>query len=274
MKPKKDAEGKTKIIWSTSNKDVVLIESKDDITAGDGVRHDIIEHKGVLATETTCNCFSLLNAKRIPTHFIERESERRFLALRAKMIPIELVARRIATGSYLKRHPEIVEGTIFDPLVFEPFYKDDEIHDPMIVWSDRRGCFELYDAKKPKVVGYLFDLDPRNILTPWGRPLGRQEMDELRDITCNAFLILERAWKELNVALVDLKIECGWTPVTLVVVADVIDNDSWRIWPGEDKTQMKDKQVYRDLKGTTAEALEAIKKNYTWVAEATRKFRY
>ncbi|GAH60516.1 unnamed protein product, partial [marine sediment metagenome] len=105
-------------IWSTSNKDVVLIESRDDITAGDGVRHDIIAHKGVLATETTCNCFSLLNAKGIPTHFIERESERRFLALRAKMIPVELVARRIATGSYLKRHPETIEGTVFDPLIF------------------------------------------------------------------------------------------------------------------------------------------------------------
>lgn len=272
MESRKDAEGKTKIIWSTSNKDVVLIESKDDITAGDGVRHDIIEHKGVLATETTCNCFSLLNAKGIPTHFIERESEKRFLSLRVKMIPIELVARRIAAGSYLKRHPETVEGTIFDPLVFEPFYKDDELHDPMMVWSDRRECFELYGAKKPKAAGYLFDLDPRNILTPRGRPLGKQEMDELCDITCNVFLILERAWKELNIALVDLKIECGWTPAGLIVVADVIDNDSWRIWPGGDKTQMMDKQVYRDLKGTTAEALEAIKKNYTWVAEVTRKF--
>jgi len=272
MEARKDAEGKTKVIWPTSNKDVVLIENKDDITAGDGVRHDVIEHKGVLATEMTCNCFTLLNTKGIPTHFIERESERRFLALRVKMIPIELVARRIATGSYLKRHPETVEGTILDPLVFEPFYKDDELHDPMMVWSDRRGCFELYNAKKPKTAGYLFDLDPRNILTPRGRPLGKQEMGELCDITCNVFLILERAWKELNVVLVDLKIECGWTPVALIVVADVIDNDSWRIWPGGDKTQMMDKQVYRDLKGTTVEALGAIKKNYTWVAETTRKF--
>lgn len=265
-------EGKTKIIWPTADDGVVLIESKDDITAGDGVKRDIIEHKGVLATETTCNCFSLLNAKGILTHFIKRESERRFLALRVKMIPIELVARRIATGSYLKRHPETVEGTIFDPLVFELFYKDDKLHDPMMVWSDERGRFELYNAKGPRPDSYLSDLDLRNILTPRGRPLGKQEMDELCDIICNVFLVLERAWKELNVDLVDLKIECGWPPAGPIVVADVIDNDSWRIWPGGDKAQMKDKQVYRDLEGMTVEALGEIMKNYTWVAEETKKF--
>ena len=272
MDSKREAEGKTKIIWSTANKDVVLIENKDDITAGDGARRDVIEHKGILATETTCNCFSLLNAKGIPTHFLERESERRFLARKVKMIPIELVPRRIATGSYLKRHPEVVEGTIFDSLIVEPFYKDDSLNDPIMVWCKKRRCFELYDAKKPNWAGYFFDLNPRTILISQGQPFGEKEMEELRDITCNVFLILERAWKKLDVALVDLKIECGWTSANLIVVADVIDNDSWRIWPGGDKSQMKDKQVYRDLEGTTAEAIEAIKKNYAWVAEATKKF--
>lgn len=272
MDSKREAEGKTKIIWSTANKDVVLIESKDDITAGDGVKHDIIEHKSILSTETTCNCFFLLNAKGIPTHFLERESERRFLARKVKMIPIELVPRRIATGSYLKRHPETSEGTIFDPIVFDHFYKDDALHDPLMIWNEKRKRFELYDAKKPLGKGYLFDLCPHNIVTLQGRPFGKRELEELQEITRNVFLILERAWKKLDVALVDLKIECGWTSANLIVVADVIDNDSWRIWPGGDKSQMKDKQVYRDLEGTTAEALEAIKKNYAWVAEATRQF--
>lgn len=265
-------EGKTKIIWPTANKDVVLIESKDDITAGDGVRHNVIEHKGVLATETTCNCFILLKEKGIPTHFIKRKGERSFLALKVKMIPIELVPRRIATGSYLKRHPEISEGTIFDPLIVEPFYKDDSLHDPIMVWCKKRRCFELYDAKKPLAKGYLFDLNPRTILTPQGQPFGEKEMEEIRDIAQNSFLILEEAWKKLNVELVDLKIECGWTQSKGLVVADVIDNDSWRIWPGGEKSQMKDKQVYRDLKDMTSETLGAIKKNYAWVAEVTRQF--
>ncbi len=268
----KYAEGKTKIIWSTAEKEVVLIESKDDITAGDGARRDIIEHKGILATETTCNCFSLLNTRGIPTHFLERESERRFLARRVKMIPIELVVRRIAKGSYPKRHPEVVEGTVFDNLIFESFYKDDSLHDPLMVWDERMGTFVLYNAKVPVGKGYLFNLRKNEIISPQGRPLDKTDMDQLREIACNVFLILEKAWKEIDVVLVDLKIECGWTSDSPIVVADVIDNDSWRIWPSGDKSQMKDKQVYRDLEGTTAEALGEIKNNYAWVAAATKRF--
>jgi len=68
-----------------------------------------------------------------------------------------------------------------------------------------------------------------------------------------------------------LKIECGYV-LGRVVVADVIDNDSWRIWPGGNKSQMKDKQVYRNLEETTIESLEKIRRNYSWVAEATSRF--
>ena len=268
----KIAEGKTKIIWSTPDREVVLIESKDDITAGDGVKRDVVEKKGALSTETTCNCFSLINARGIPTHFIGREDEKTFRALRVKMFPIELVVRRIATGSYLKRHPEVIEGVSFDPLVFEAFCKDDEFHDPIMIWRGERRCFELYHAKAPWPKGYLYDLRPDCVAEPLGRPFGMQDLKRLQEITCNVFLTLEGAWQKLNVRLVDLKIECGCTPKGDIVVADVVDNDSWRIWPGGDKARMMDKQVYRNLGQPTAEALEVIKKNYVWVAEATRRF--
>ena len=272
MNRQKITEGKTKIIWSTADKETILIESKDDITAGDGAKHDVVENKGLLATETTCNCFSLLNTVGIPNHFIRREGERTFLARWAKMIPIELVVRRIATGSYLKRHPEIAEGTIFDPLVFETFYKDDSLHDPLIVWNGRRKCTELYNANASGPKSYLFDLNPKSLLSPLGDSLKAEDLDRLGKIAHDVFMVLEKAWAKLQVILVDLKIECGWTLANEIVVADVIDNDSWRIWPGGDKTRMVDKQVYRDLEGTTPRALETIKKNYVWVAESTRRF--
>lgn len=263
------AEGKTKIIREIAGSpDRVLIESKDDITAGDGERRDVIEGKGILATETTCNCFDLLNSFGVPTHFLGRVNWRTFRAAKSQMVPIELVARRVATGSYLKRHPDIKEGTIFSSPVIEFFLKDDSCHDPLMLWSDVKRCFELYDSRKPAADGYLADLpaDTADI------PRNEMEMIALRDFAALTFEILEMAWASQFVVLVDLKIECGYTASGRLVVADVIDNDSWRIWPGGDKRMMKDKQVYRNLATITPADKERIRENYLWAMEATKKF--
>lgn len=266
----KIAEGKTKIIWAIPGvEDEVIIESKDQITAGDGAKKDIIEGKGIFSNETACNCFSFLNSRRIPTHFIEKVNSRAFRARKAKMIPIELVARRIAAGSFLKRRPEIREGTIFDEIVTEFFLKDDIRHDPLMIWNDKKQCFELYDAKLPLKKGYLGDLIPQTLTVP----KDSTEIEQLRDLLIKVFLLLEEAWASQNVSLVDLKIECGFDVATdKILVADIIDNDSWRIWPFGDKRQMKDKQVYRDLIEMTPEAKKVLERNYIWVAEATKKF--
>ena len=185
------------------------------------------------------------------------------------MIPIELVARRIATGSYLKRNPTVKEGTVFEELITEFFFKDDARHDPAMIWNKEKNCFALYNAKKPLTEEYLEDL-PKDSPTI---PKTFTEVQYLSDILEKVFFILEEAWRKQNVVLVDLKIECGFDGETnKIVVADVIDNDSWRIWPAGEKTQMKDKQVYRELTEMTSEAREELRKNYVWVAEATEKF--
>ena len=113
-------EGKTKIIIDAGD-GTVLIRSKDDITAGDGAKHDVIEGKAASSTTTTCNIFQLLNNKRVPTHFVERLDAVTFRARNVEMIPLELVARRIATGSFLDRNDGIADGTVFAELVFEVF---------------------------------------------------------------------------------------------------------------------------------------------------------
>jgi len=263
------AEGKTKIVRVApvmSGK--VFIESKDDITAGDGKRRNAIDGKAEIATETTCNCFRLLNVVGIPTHFIGRINAYTFCASYADMIPVELVARRIATGSYLKRNPRIQEGDIFSEPVVEFFLKDDERNDPFMSWSSRKQCFELYSAGESYLTGYLGDLTEKINLVPESEI----EIELLSELLVRTFLVLEDAWHAQGVTLVDMKIECGYIPSGPLVVADVIDNDSWRIWPLGEKKHMKDKQVYRNLKETTPKALEQIKKNYAWVAETTSKF--
>ena len=157
------------------------------------------------------------------------------------MLPIEHVQRRIATGSYLKRHPEIHEGTRFDPVLVETFLKDDARHDPQI-WPE--DIIKLHIANQ-------------------------QEIDRMIEEGRRVFDVIERAWASADITLVDLKIEFRRSPEGQLMVADVIDNDSWRLWPGGDKSRMLDKQVYRNLQNVTSEALQDIADRYALVADLT-----
>src|SRR3989344_637488 len=261
---KKLAEGKTKIIWGSGNVGEVLIESKDDITAGDGEKHDVISNKAALATQTTSNCFKLLSRASIPNHFIRRETDSMFRAQQMDMIAIELVARRVAYGSYLNRNPDAVSGAKFDEVEFEMFAKDDSRHDPLIRFDFANGTIRLHKPKMPVSPESLIDELPIE-QSPFG--VTEDQASQLLWQTVDTFEVLEAAWADQDVTLVDLKIECGFTPDGRIVVGDVIDNDSWRIWPGGDPNQMVDKQLYRD-----GRPLDYVADRYAWVAEATNQF--
>lgn len=265
-------EGKTKIIIQNPfDSESVLIHSKSMITAGDGIRKDVIEGKDIFATHTAANVFKFLNQKDIKTHYVGMFDYRTFIARKCKMFPVEIVVRRIAFGSYLKRNPEAREGEIFKEPVIELFFKNDENHDPLMVWndgvgrfehSDGEGTFDLYDSKKPQDSGGM------GIST---NVISSNIAMILEDIAMKVFLLLEEVWKKQEVTLVDLKIECGKTTDEQIVVADVIDNDSWRIWPEGNKSLMLDKQVYRDSE-MTAKVCDNLKRNYALVAEMTGRF--
>jgi len=243
------AEGKTKIIYSVPESsggqpapDIAYMVHKDAITAGDGAKRDVIEGKGELSCRTTSAVFRYLERQGIATHFIDMLDARTMLVRRADMIPVEWVARRLATGSYVRR-TGVAEGTRFDPIVLELFLKDDARHDPQISAED---AVRLGLCTEPEVAQAL-------------------------ETTQAVFLTLERAWAAQDVQLVDLKIEFGRTRDGLVV-ADVIDNDSWRLWPGGRRDRMLDKQVYRDLTSSTTEALEDVRSRYVEVADRVAGF--
>ncbi len=240
------AEGKTKILYAHPEKDdVVYMVHKDGITAGDGARRNTLPGKGALACRTTSNVFYLLEDEGIDTHYIGMVGDSANVMTRCDMIPLEVVMRRVATGSYLRRHPEVAEGTRFDPLVVEFFYKDDARHDPLVTDDE------------------IVDMGVAS----------REEIDAMRETGRRVFQVLERAWAAQDVTLVDCKIEYGRAVGDgALLVADVIDNDSWRLWPGGDPDRMLDKQIYRNMPQVTDERLAELYRKYAQVAEMTDEF--
>jgi phosphoribosylaminoimidazole carboxylase/phosphoribosylaminoimidazole-succinocarboxamide synthase len=267
MTRKKLTEGKTKIVWlDHADAKMVIVESKDDLTAGDGAKHDLLAGKAKLATHTTCNVFRLLKQCGVPLAFKKQLSDTAFLAERCDMIPLEVVVRREAHGSYLKRMPHLNRGQLFPRLLVEFYLKTAgkvwngqplEVDDPLMI---RRGrdLVDLYRPDRPFAGAKPF-------LTIKDAPLfAPLSYDDLAEQARRIFLALEKAWQLQGRRLVDMKVEFGQNARGNIVLSDVIDNDSWRVVEG---SAYIDKQVYRD-----GGALSAVLERYKQVAELTSRF--
>jgi phosphoribosylaminoimidazole-succinocarboxamide synthase len=244
--------GKTKILYELEGQpDVLVVSQMDTISARDGERRDVIQGKGRLAAKTTARIFRLLNLCGLPTHFLsggEDDDNNEMLVRRATMIPLEVVIRGVAAGSLVKRKPGIQRGALIVPRLVEFFLKDDARHDPQI---------------EPE------EIVARGIATP-------NELATMTELARMTFEILAHAWRRRDTLLVDLKIEFGRLASGegkgSLVIADVIDNDAWRIWPQGREELMLDKQIYRNLEKVTPADLEAVRQKYEQVTEIVGTF--
>ena len=253
---KKVAEGKTKIIYENPrDPKTAYMVFKDDITAGDGVKHDIIKGKALVDWKTNRDIFELLNRKGARTHYISSPKEKVVLVKKLdRKINLEVVSRRIAAGSILK-WGKIAEGTRFDPVITQFHYKDDPLHDPML---DEKYIDYIVKAKEGT------------------------EYAEMRRLNAEIFLHLERAFAQFDVQLIDMKLEYGIIEGTVYLI-DEITGGSFRLWPyahkNPDFSQSNvlkelnpdgrlDKDTYR-----MGEKIDEVLTKFEEIAKITAKFK-
>ena len=294
-------EGKTKRIEPVNGNihecEFVKIITKNSLTANDAAMREETP-LGIDKTQQTISIFKFLKKNNIPTAFhSEHNILNIFVAKNCKMLPLECVIRRQPYGSYIKRFPHKSSSDKFIPLKLEFFHKYaivppvehcDNPHglmpttrmmpeerarelymrdgqwthtvytDPVIEPDIHK--WYLYSAKDVRIKSNpIFDIPPLiddDTLT---------YIKEKLMIPC--FELLEKAWKKFNVNLIDIKIEVGYTNENKLVIADVIDNDSWRIWPHGDPKRQLDKQSFRD-----GEEMSDVEKKYKIVTEYVKKF--
>ena len=275
-------EGKTKLIESLDDPNLIRIRTKDSLTANDAaIQADLPVAQD--KTTQTIQVFALLKREGIPVAYKSRNDETSFIAEKCNMIPIECVIRRRPYGSYLKRVPEKSSAEIFNPVLTEFFHKNAVVGNEQITEDKARELY-LRDGKWTETVYTDPLIEPKDdvwLLYPPKHP--RHDMQPLRDIKPEidpltldyirtklmipCFETIEKAWKKVNVDLIDMKIEVGINQNKEIVIADVIDNDSWRIWPNGDPKQQLDKQSFRD-----GEDLTDVQRKYAVVTEYTSKF--
>ena len=220
-------EGKAKKVYTTENPDVLIVDYNDDATAFNGVKKGTIVGKGVVNNRMTNHIFKMLEEKGIPTHFIEELSDRETAVKKVEIVPLEVIVRNVAAGSFSKKLG-IEEGFRLLSPTLEFSYKNDELGDPMIN--------DYYAV----AIGAAT----------------REEIDKITELVFKINEILVDYFKSIKVDLIDFKVEFGRYKGQ-IILADEISPDTCRFWDSETHEKLDKDRFRRDL-GHVEEAYEEI----------------
>ena len=224
-------EGKAKKVFATDDPDCCIVSYKDDATAFNGLKKGTISGKGAINNRVTNYLMKLLEKNGIPTHFVKELNDRETVVKKVKIVPLEVIVRNIAAGSLSKRLG-VPEGTKLASTVLEYCYKDDALGDPMV--------------------------NEYHILAMgWAT---KEEIDLIASYALKINEVLSDYLKDVNIDLIDFKLEFGKTSDGKIVLADEISPDTCRFWDSVTKEKLDKDRFRRDLGGVENAYHEVLKR--------------
>ena len=223
-------EGKAKKVFKTDDPEVLMVDYKDDATAFNGEKKGTIASKGIINNKVTNHLMKMLEKEGIPTHLIKEVSDRETLVKKVTIVPLEVIIRNVAAGSFSKRYG-VEEGRELNCPSLEFSLKDDALGDPLI--------------------------NAYHVLS-----LGLATQEEIDLIAKYAFKvneILKAYLLNLGIKLIDFKLEFGKTTDGTIVLADEISPDTCRFWDVETNEKLDKDRFRRDL-GNVEDAYQEIMK--------------
>ena len=223
-------EGKAKKVFETDDPELVIVSYKDDATAFNGLKKGTIEGKGVVNNKMSNYLMQLLEGAGVPTHYVEELNDRETLVKKVSIVPLEVIIRNVAAGSFTKRFG-VAEGTKLAIPTIEFCLKDDDLGDPMVNNYHIIACGWATEDELNKITDYTFKI--------------------------NSFLL--DFFKKINIDLIDFKVEFGRTSDGTIILADEISPDTCRFWDATTHEKLDKDRFRRDM-GSVREAYDEMMK--------------
>ncbi len=224
-------EGKAKKVFRTDDPNVYLVSYKDDATAFNGLKKGSIAGKGAINNRVTNHLMKILENSGIPTHLVKELSPRETLVKKVTIVPLEVIVRNIAAGSLAKRLG-LQEGVKLQKTVLEYCYKDDELGDPMVNEYHIAAMGWATEEEVKLIASYSFKVNE----------------------------VLSAYLRDLNIELIDFKLEFGKTADGTIVLADEISPDTCRFWDTRTHEKLDKDRFRRDMGGVEDAYQEILKR--------------